>query len=186
MATTPPVHPNHKHSAARHKLRTAARLDGWWVRHRLPSWGATAEEVAGPYPGSGLVPDGKRAPTMAVTIGAAPQQVWPWLVQMGWDRAGWYSWDLFDNAGRRSATQVHPEWQDLAVGDQLKFWALGRVLDAYRVAVIEPNRFLGLYGCTDLRGRWLDPSKPRPSAYMEAIWGFLLHELPDGRTRLPG
>lgn len=184
MTTTAPVHPGRKHSAARHKVWTAARFHQWRVRHQLRSWGATAEEVAGPYPGSGLVPEGKRAPTMAVTIGATPQKVWPWLVQMGWDRGGWYSWDLLDNAGRRSAIQVHPEWQDLAVGDQLKFCALGRVLDAYRVAVIEPNRFLGLYGYTDLRGRWLDPSKPRPPTYMEAIWGFLLNELPDGRTRL--
>jgi hypothetical protein len=77
-----------------------------------------------------------------------------------------------------------PEWQNLAVGDQLQFWALGRVMDAYRVAVIEPNSFLGLYGYTDLRGRWLDPTQPRPSSYMEALWGFLLNELPDRRTRL--
>ena len=40
---------------------------------------------------------------------------------MGWDRGGWYSWDLLDNAGRRSAEEVHSEWQDLALGDQLKF-----------------------------------------------------------------
>ena len=115
---------------------------------------------------------------MAITIEASPEQVWPWLVQMGWDRGGWYSWDLLDDAGRRSATEVHPDWQDLAIGDQLKFWALGRVMDAYRVAVIEPNRFLGLYGYTDLLGRWLDRKEPRPSSYMEALWGFRLDELP--------
>ena len=160
---------------ARHRRRL-------WPR---PSrWGATDEEVAEPYPGAELVPEGKRPGAMAVTINATPEQVWPWLVQMGWDRGGWYSWDLLDNAGRRSATEVHPEWQNLAVGDQLQYWALGRVVDAYRVAVIEPNRFLGLYGYTDLRGRWLDPTQPRPSSYMEALWGFLLNELPDGRTRL--
>ena len=91
----------------------------------LSRWGATDEEVAGPYPGAELVPEGKRSPTMAVTINATPEQVWPWLVQMGWGRGGWYSWDLLDNAGRRSATEVHPEWQNLAVGDQSKFWAWG-------------------------------------------------------------
>jgi hypothetical protein len=154
------------------------------VRPQLTRWGATDEEVARPYPGAEVVPEGRRSPTMAVTIDATPEQVWPWLVQMGWDRGGWYSWDLLDNAGRRSATEVHAEWQNLAVGDQLKFWALGRVMDAYRVAVIEPNSFLGLYGYTTLGGRWLDPKQPRPSSYMEALWGFLLGELPDGRTRL--
>lgn len=103
---------------------------------------------------------------------------------MGWDRGGWYSWDLLDDGGRQSATEVHPEWQDLAVGDMLKLSVLGRVADAYRVAVLERGRFLGLYGYADLRGRWLDPEQPRPSSYMEGLWGFRLNELPGGRTRL--
>jgi proline iminopeptidase len=162
----------------------AAGVYGYWIRPRLQHWGATGEEAAGPYPGAELVPQGQRSGTLAVTIGASPEQVWPWLVQMGWGRGGWYSWDRLDNAGRPSATRVHPEWQDTAVGDQLSFWAWGRRLDAYRVGVLEPNRFFGLYGYTDLRGRWLDPDQPRPAAYMEGIWGFLLNELPGGRTRL--
>jgi hypothetical protein len=107
----------------------------------LTRWGAAAEPVTGPFPYDQLVPHGKRSPTMAFTIDATPEQVWPWFVQMGWDLGGWYSWDLLDNAGRRSAEAVHPEWQDLAVGDQLRFWALGRILDAYRVAIIEPDKF---------------------------------------------
>jgi hypothetical protein len=163
---------------------TAAGVYGLWVRPRLMRWGATEEEVAGPYPGAELVLEGKRSPTMAVTIEAPPEQVWPWLVQIGWGRGGWYSWDLIDNGGRPSAREVHPEWQNLTVGDQLKFSMLGRVVDAYRVGVFEPNRFLGLYGYTDMRGRWLDPNNPRPAAYTEGLWGFLLNELPGGRTRL--
>jgi proline iminopeptidase len=159
------------------------RLRLW---RRFSCWGATDDEVAGPYPGAELVPDAKRSPTMAVTIKAPPEQVWPWLVQLGWDRGGWYSWDLLDNAGRQSATRVHPEWQHLAVGDQLQFWAMGRVMDAYRVAVIEPNRFLGLYGYTDLRGRWLDAEQPRPSSTSfptgEPVWwsAATRHSGPDG------
>jgi len=163
---------------------TAAVVYGAWVRPRLARWGATDEELAGPYPGAELVPGGRRHGAMAVTIGTPPDQVWPWLVQMGWDRAGWYSWDRLDNAGRPSAREVHSEWQDLAVGDQLKFWTPGGVTDAYKVAVLEPNRFLGLLGYSDLLGRTLDLKQPRPSAYMEGLWGFLLNELPDGRTRL--
>ncbi len=162
----------------------AAGVYGWWARPRLWRWGATDDELSGPFAGSELVLEGKRSATMAVTIEAPPEQVWPWLVQMGWGRGGWYSWDRLDNAGRPSARQVHPEWQDLAVGDQLQFWALGRPRDAYRVGVLEPNRFLGLYGYTDLRGRWLDPHEPRPASYMEGVWGFRLGELPGGRTRL--
>ena len=60
-----------------------------WVRPRLMRWGATDAEVTGGFPGAGLVPDGQRAATMAITIDAPPDQVWPWLVQMGPDRGGW-------------------------------------------------------------------------------------------------
>lgn len=162
----------------------AAVACGYVLRVVLGRWGATQEEVGRGYPGANLIAEGKRSPTMATTIDATPEQVWPWLVQMGWERGGWYSWDLIDNAGRPSATEVHPEWQEIAVGDQLRFSIAGRVMDAYRVKVIEANRFLGLYGYSDLRGRWLDPEEPRPSSYMEALWGFLLNQMPEGRTRL--
>jgi hypothetical protein len=122
---------------------------------------------------------------MAVTIDAPPQRVWPWLVQMGWDRGGWYSWDRFDNAGRPSATDVHPQWQDLAVGDHLRACSPGGPLAPWEVVALEPNRFLGLHRLTDLRGHSLDRRQPRPSAYLEGLWGFRLTELPDGgRSRL--
>jgi len=162
----------------------AAVIYGIWVRPRLLHWGATNEEVVGPYPGVGLVPDGKRGATMAVTIEAPPEQVWPWLIQMGGDRAGWYSWDRLDNAGRPSAQRVHPEWQDLKKGDYVKYWTRNGPVDAWRVDALERNRFLGLHGFSDLRGRKLDPEQPRPSAYTEGLWGFLLKELPGARTRL--
>jgi hypothetical protein len=162
----------------------AAVVYGVWVRPRLMRWGASDEEVAEPYPGAELVLDGKRGATMAITIEAPPEQVWPWLVQMGGDRGGWYSWDHLDNGGRPSAKEVHPEWQDLALGDYVKYWTRSGPVDAWEVAALEPNRFLGLRGLTDLRGRNLDPKQPRPSAYTEGLWGFQLKELPSGRTRL--
>ncbi|MFC9356436.1 hypothetical protein ACFTZB_07610 [Rhodococcus sp. NPDC057014] len=163
----------------------AAVVYGAWVRPRLVRWGATDEEVAGPYPGGDLVPGGERGGAMAVTIDAPPDQVWPWLVQLGGDRGGWYSWDHLDNAGRPSAHRVHPEWQDLALGNHVKYWTRRHgPVDAWEVAVLEPNRFLGLRGLSDLRGHSLEPEQPRPSAYTEGLWGFLLKELPGGRTRL--
>jgi len=163
----------------------AAVVYGSWIRPRLMHWGATDEEVAGPYPGAELVPDGERGPTMAVTIDAPPDQVWPWLVQMGGDRGGWYSWDHLDNAGRPSAHRVHPEWQDLARGDHVRYWTRSHgPVDAWEVAALEPNRFLGLHALSDLRLRNLDPKQPRPPAYTEGLWGFLLNELPGSRTRL--
>lgn len=163
---------------------TAGAAYACWVRPRLMRWGATDEEVMGPYPGAELVPDGERGATMAVTVDASPEEVWPWLVQMGGDRGGWYSWDALDNGGRPSAKEVHPEWQELSVGDYVKYWTSGAPVDAWEVAALEPNRFLGLRGLTDLRGRNLDPKRPRPSAYVEGLWGFMLNEMPGGRTRL--
>ena len=161
-----------------------ATVYGVAVRPRLWRWGATDEEVAGPYPGADLVPEGERGATMAVTIEAPADQIWPWLVQMGGDRGGWYSWDRLDNGDRPSAQEIHPEWQHLAIGDYVKYWKRNGPVDAWEVAALEPNRFLGLRSLTDLRGRTLDPKQPRPSAYVEGLWGFALNDRPGGRTRL--
>lgn len=166
-------------------LGAAAAAYGTVLRPRLMRWGATDEEVTSPYPGAGIVPEGERGSTMAVTIDAPPERVWPWLVQLGGDRGGWYSWDHLDNAGRPSAREVHPEWQDLAVGDSVRYLTRRHgPVEAWDVAALEPNRFLGLRGLSDLRGRRLDPQRPRPSAYTEGLWGFWLKPLPGGRTRL--
>jgi proline iminopeptidase len=145
-------------------------------------WGATDEEVRRPYPGAELVPDGTRAATMAVTIDAPPSRVWPWLVQMGTDRGGWYSWDRLDNFGRRSVERIHPEWQDISVGDRLLAKPDGS--EWWEVAALEPGRFLCLRMSLDLRGRPFDPAGTRPRHYTDSTWGFLLEEMPGARTRL--
>lgn len=152
------------------------------VRPRLLRWGATDDEVARPFPGAGIVPGGRRSATMAVTLDAPPAAVWPWLVQMGLDRAGWYSWDRLDNFGRASAWEIHPEWQDLAVGDRLRATPDGS--EWWEVAALERERFLCLRMSLDLRGRPFDPRGPRPRAFTDSTWGFLLESLPEGRTRL--
>jgi proline iminopeptidase len=153
------------------------------VRPRMLRWGASDAEVRGPYPGLEAIPGGRRGPTMALTIGAPPSRVWPWLVQMGCDRAGWYSWDRLDNAGTPSAERVHPEWQDLAVGHRLASTPDGRAW--FEVAALDPERFLGLRASIDLRhGRPFDPAGPRPRFYLDGLWGFQLTEWPGGRTRL--
>jgi hypothetical protein len=152
------------------------------VRPRLLRWGATDEEVAAPYPGEGLVPGGERGATMAVTIEAPPSRVWPWLVQMGCDRAGWYSWDRLDNGGVPSAERIHPEWQAISVGDRLASTPSGSAW--FEVAALEPERFLALRAPLDLRGRPFDTAGPRPRFYSDSVWSFLLEELPGHRTRL--
>jgi len=153
------------------------------VRRRLLRSGASDEEVSRPYPGAELIPDGRRIATMAATIDAPPSKVWPWLVQMGCDRAGWYSWDRLDNGGVRSAERIHAEWQTLSVGDHLASTPSGRTW--FEVAALEPERFLGLRASIDLqRGRSFDPTGRRPRFYVDSLWAFQLEELCDGRTRL--
>src|SRR4051812_25037014 len=154
----------------------ATVLYGVWARPRLKRWGATDEEVTGPYPGAEVVPNGKRGATMAVTIDAPPDRVWPWLVQMGGDRGGWYSGAHLDRGGRPSARTVHREWQDISLGDSVKYWTRQGPVDAWTVAALEPNRFLGLHGLSDLRGRPLDAAQPRPRGFSGGVLGFLLKE----------
>lgn len=88
-------------------------LRPWQLR-----WGATEVEARRCLPGDEVVTHPVVAATRAVTIEASPAEIWPWLAQMGgYTRAGWYSYDRFDNAGRPSADRIIPELQRVAVGD---------------------------------------------------------------------
>jgi hypothetical protein len=82
-------------------------------------WGATAEEINSSVVGDDLCSDATVVATLSITIGAAPQEVFPWIRQMGFGRAGWYSYDWLDNLGRKSATTIHDEWQSVAAGDKI-------------------------------------------------------------------
>lgn len=154
------------------------------IRPRIVRWGATDDEVNSLFPGQELIPNGLRSSTMAVTIDAPPSEVWPWLLQMGYRRAGWYSWDRLDNFGRHSAESLHPEWQSVKVGDMLAGPGATDMERAWEVAALEPERFLSLRASYDFRGRRFDPRGPRPSSYSDSTWSFLLKELPGGKTRL--
>jgi len=81
-------------------------------------WGASDEEVARVMPGDELIPDATSA-TRAITIKATPEAIWPWLVQLGYGKAGWYSYDWIDNDFKPSADRILPEYQDLGVGDSI-------------------------------------------------------------------
>jgi hypothetical protein len=80
-------------------------------------WGATSEELARSMSGDEIVRRPIFNATRVVTIDARPEDVWPWIVQIGFGRAGWYSYDLFDNLGRHSSERIIAELQDIEVGD---------------------------------------------------------------------
>ena len=88
-------------------------------------WGATDEEVARAMPGDDVVKHPTFNATRGVTIQARPEEIWPWVVQMGIKRAGWYSYDWIDNLGRPSAQRILPELQHVAVGDLIPISPIG-------------------------------------------------------------
>jgi hypothetical protein len=90
---------------------TAPLYRRWHLR-----WGSTSDEVASAMPGDARFPAAQFVSTRAITINVEPAAVWPWLVQVGCSRAGFYSNDLLDNLGRPSATTIMPELQHLAIG----------------------------------------------------------------------
>jgi hypothetical protein len=103
-------------------------------------WGATDDEVARRLPGDDDVPRPTFNATRAVTIAARPETIWPWLIQIGIGRAGWYSYDLLDNLGRASAERILPEFQHLAVGDVIPMSPDGK--QGQWVRAIEPNHWM--------------------------------------------
>ena len=82
-------------------LGTIAALVAYrlWIQPWQHRWGATDDEVHRTMPGDGLIPDAAST-TRAITIAAPAEQVWPWLVQLGYGRGGWYSYDWIDNDGQ--------------------------------------------------------------------------------------
>jgi len=136
-----------------------------------------------PLPGDDLLADAAVQRTDGIDIGATPEAIWPWLVQMGCSRAGFYSYDLLDNGGVRSAREIHPELQRLAVGDVLPA-APGR-RGGFEVLRLEPPCLLALGGLFDAdAGEQLPFAARRPRRYRHVTWTFFLEPLDRRSTRL--
>lgn len=118
-------------------------------------WGSSDAELRAALPGDSLVPDAHYSIQHAVSIRATPEAIWPWLVQMGQDRGGFYSYDWLERLiGDEiwNADRVHPEWQSRAVGDLVRAAQpdyLGGIFGpsvGWRITLLEPNRVLVLGG----------------------------------------
>ncbi len=138
-----------------------------WYRRWHLRWGATVDEVHGHLPGDAIVPVPRFEATRAVTIDAPPAAVWPWLVQIGRGRAGFYAYDLLDNGGEPSADRILVEHQHVAVGDLAAPMALpANDRNSFRVFGLDEPEWLG----------WAKPG---------STWVWVLRSLDDGRrTRL--
>ncbi len=133
-------------------------------------WGATDQELARPLPGDDLVARPTFDATRAVTVAAPPELVWPWLVQVGVGRAGWYSYDLLDNFGRPSATRIIPELQHLQPRDVVPFYqGIGAPEGVgLKVKALQPEQWV----------LWWDDKTH------DSTWAWALYPVDEHRTRL--
>ena len=174
----------------------AAGLAGYMsVRRWWETWGVDPEEGSRSLPGDELVPDATMVDTRGITIDAPVGQVWPWLVQMGYGRGGWYSWDAIDMKGS-SAEAIRPELQQVAVGDVFPTDPGG----GFVVKVVEPERALVLYVDPEIlaarkpsgpvvgdelglaaSGKFLETATP---PRFTLAWAFVLEPVEGERTRL--
>lgn len=131
------------------------------------NWGASDTEVAATLPGDDFLAHAQYRSTRGITIDASQTDVWPWLVQVGGGRAGFYSNDLLDNLGHRSADAILPDLQHLEVGQWIPMSPVGSPSDTN---VLKVHSF-------DV-GNWLLWLKP------DSTWAWRLTATNDGGTRL--
>jgi len=142
---------------------------------------ATPEEARQPLPGDEVIPHPIMSQTHAITIEVPPDQVWPWLVQMGCGRAGWYSYDLLDNGGRHSATTINPAWQHLVIGEVMP--AVPGSRDAFVVMDFTPGNMLLLgVPMVNTAGGAGETAASAPAFIMS--WVHVLEETPAHHTGL--
>jgi hypothetical protein len=145
-----------------------------FARRRYLRFGSTTDELARALPGDELVPDADITATRAISIDADTAAVWSWIAQIGQGRGGFYSYDVLENlvgCDMRSADRVVPEWQSIAVGDEVRL----HPEVGLRVARLDAGTALVLRGGIPM-GRVAPP--------YDFTWAFVVRPHEDGTTRL--
>lgn len=140
----------------------------------MDRWGATDNEISATYSGDELVPAPASFVNRAISVNAAPEKIYPWIVQIGSDKGGWYSHTFLEtyllNCPMINAGKIHPEWQNLQVGDPVRMCSGNFAPPPYQVAMLVPNRAIVL-GHQE-NGKWVD------------LYQFIMEPQSDGTTRL--
>jgi hypothetical protein len=145
-----------------------ALLTPWMDR-----WGATDEEIVASFPGDELVPEPASFVNRAITINTTPDYIYPWIVQLDATKGGWYSYTWLEsllNCPMVNADRIHPEWQNLQVGDDVKMCAGEFAPPPYIVAQLYPNQAIVMGHQED--GEWVD------------LYQFVIVPHTDGTSRL--
>jgi hypothetical protein len=154
-------------------VTVAATVYWTLLRPRMLHWGATRAEVAQALPGDDLLPDATAESTMAITVDAPTNAVWPWLRQLGQDRGGFYSYEWAENLvglDIHNADEILLEHQSLSVGDRIRLARADRFPEAtLEVAALDPERSLVLEHTAEPTG-W--------------VWSFVLDPVDETTTRL--
>jgi hypothetical protein len=149
--------------------------------HLGRTYGSTAQERAMRLPGDELIANPTVQTDHAITIDAPAESVWPWLAQMGWGRAGWYTarWvdQLLFPANGPSADRIIPELQRIEVGTFIPDGPPETECGLH-VVELDPERLLVLRSNSHLPMSWRD------RATLDWTWTFALRPMQDEqRTR---
>jgi hypothetical protein len=139
----------------------------------MDGWGATQAEIDAAYSGDELLREPARIVNRAITIQAPPEQIYPWIIQMGADKGGMYSYTWIENlinCRQANADRIHSEWQGLKAGDLVRMCPgeFGPV--PFTVALLQPSTSV-VMGHQE-NGVWVD------------LWQFVIQPLPNGASRL--
>jgi len=156
-----------------------------FLRSKYQKWGSTDEELQKKLQGDELVKNVKGWYQHAININAAPADVWLWIVQLGQNKGGFYSYELLENivgSRIRTADDIIPKFQNTVIGDQV---AMTPKAAPYIVASIEPNQAFVLQLRVNLQTQvTVDNTQPLPDKYQDSSWVFFLEETTEGTTRL--
>lgn len=163
-------------------IEMLANLATPFLRPIRSHWGVSEEIAKRVYPGDGAVPEPQWSWTHGIEIAAPVQQVWPWVVQLGQDKAGFYSYQGLENlvgCHVHNSSVIHPEWQALKPGDGFRL----HPTIVFEVQEVLANHYFWVASAIDPHSGQ-PPAADRQTQALKASWLFWLEALDNKRCRM--